>query len=108
MQVGVAALGSDQLLVRPVLNESSPFERDDPIGSAHGRQAVGNDEHGSSGCDLLHVLLDRPLTFVVERAGRFIEDQNAWIANQGARDGDPLSLASRKAAAALAYDGVVA
>jgi hypothetical protein len=37
MQVGVAALGSHQFLVRPILDDASPLKRDDPIGAAHGR-----------------------------------------------------------------------
>ena len=45
--------------------------------------------------DLRHVLLDDPLAFVVERAGRLVEDQDARIGDQRAGDGDALALAAR-------------
>ena len=56
----------------------------------------------------LHVLLDDPLALVVERARRLVEDQDARIGDQRARDGDALALAAGQRRAALAHDGVVA
>ena len=56
----------------------------------------------------LHVLLDGALAFVVERAGRLVEDQDARVGDQRARDRDALALPARQAAAAFADDGVVA
>ena len=55
-----------------------------------------------------HVVLDDALALVVERAGRLVEDQDARVGDQRARDGDALALAARQARAALADDGVVA
>src|SRR5579883_3099182 len=67
-----------------------------------------NDEDGPSGGDLLHVLLNRALALVIERAGRFIEYEDSRIRDQGSRDGYALTLPARKSGAALPGDGVVA
>ena len=58
--------------------------------------------------DRAHVVLDDALAFVIERAGRLIEDQDARIADEGARDRDALALAAREPAAPLADDRVIA
>ena len=60
---------------------------------ANGRQAVCDDDDGPSAHDSAHVILDNSLTLVVERRGRFIEDQDAGICHQRPGDRDPLTLA---------------
>ena len=60
------------------------------------------------GDQAVHRLLDLALGLGVDRAGRLVEDQDARIVQQGARDGDPLALAARQRVAALADHGVVA
>ena len=52
--------------------------------------------------------LDQRLVVRVERAGRFVEDQDARILEQHARDRQPLALAARELVAALADDRFVA
>ena len=37
---------SDQLVVRAVLDHAAPLDRDYPVGAAHRRQAVRDDEDG--------------------------------------------------------------
>ena len=44
-----------------------------------------------------HILLDDALAFIVERAGRLVEDQNARVRDKGAGDRDALPLAARQA-----------
>jgi hypothetical protein len=46
-------------------------------------------------------ILHQPLAFGVERAGRFVEQQDRRIAQQRAGNGDALALAARKARAVL-------
>ena len=53
-------------------------------------------------------LLDQALGVAVERAGRLVEDQDARVAQDRARDRDPLALAARQARAALADRRIVA
>ena len=59
---------------------------------AHGRQTVGNDEHGSAAGDLLHVLLDYPLALIIERTRGLVKNQNARIGDEGASDRNALAL----------------
>ena len=97
VQRRIAAAGLDQLVVRAVLDQAAAIERDDAVGAAHGGEPVGDDEHRAALGDLLHVLLDDALALIVERAGRLVEDQDARIGDQRARDGDALALAARQA-----------
>ncbi len=91
-----------------VFDQPAALNGDDSVGAAHRRQAVSDDEHGAPFGDLIHVLLNHALALVIERARRLIEDEDAWIADQCARDRDALALPAREARAALADDGVIA
>ena len=82
--------------------------RDDAVGATHGGEAVRDNDDGAPLGDLDHVVLDDALAFVVERTGRLVEDQNARIGDQRARDRDALALAARQAVAAFADGSVVA
>jgi hypothetical protein len=93
--------------VRAVLDDAPALQGDDPVGLAHGREAVGDHEHGPPARDLAQVLLDNALAFVVERARGLVENENARIGHQRAGDGDALALPAGEAVAALADDGVV-
>src|SRR5882757_2660766 len=108
VQVSVVPAAAQEVIVAAVFDDAAVRDRDDAVGPAHGRQAMGDDDHGTAGCDVGHIVLDRPLALVVERAGRFVEHQDARVHDQGARDRDALTLAARKAAATLANHGVVA
>lgn len=81
---------------------------DDAVRHAYGGQAVGDDEYGAVAADGLHVLHNGAFGFVVERAGGFVENQDARVADQGAGDGDALALAAGQAGALFADFGVVA
>ena len=56
----------------------------------------------------LERLLHEPLRLRVERRGRLVEDEDRRVAQDRARDRDPLLLAAREAVAALADHRVVA
>src|SRR5260370_33927589 len=91
-----------------VFDDAATFDGDETSGVAYRGQPVGDDKVCASGGDFFHVLLDAALAFVIERAGRVIEDQNARIRHQGAGDRNALALTARQAATTLANDGVVA
>src|ERR1700730_12639470 len=105
---GIAPTGSDQLVVRAVLDKAAALNGHDAIAGAHGREAVRDDEDGAALGDLAHVLLDDALALVVERARGLIEDQDARGGHQGARNGDTLALPPGERSAPLAHHGVVA
>src|ERR1700722_2111393 len=104
----IPAAGLDQTAMAPVLDQAAALDGDDAIGKPQRRQPMGNDKHRPAAGDLGHVLLNDPLTLVVERARRLVEDQDARIGNQRAGDGEALTLACGQAAAAIAHDRVVA
>src|SRR6516165_12452467 len=108
MLIGVGTLRADQFVVRPVLDDAAALDADDSIGAANRRQAVSDHEYGAALAYLVHVVLDDPLALIVERARRLVEDQDARIGDERARDRDALTLTTGEAAAALADECVVA
>jgi hypothetical protein len=92
MERCVATAGLDQRVVGAVFDEPGALERDDAIGRAHRGEPVRNNENRAPFCDFLHVLLDNALALVIERAGRFIENQDTRIGDERTRDGDALAL----------------
>jgi len=58
--------------------------------------------------NLPHVVLNDLFRFVVERAGGFVENQDARVGDQGAGDGDALALSARQACAVFSDFSVVA
>src|SRR6202007_1409351 len=67
VQVGVASAGSHELVMRPVLDNSTPLDCDNAVGAPHGRQAVGDDQDGPPAGNYLHVLMNDPLARLIER-----------------------------------------
>src|SRR5262249_58212619 len=63
----IPAALSQQVLVGSVLDQPPALDRDDPVCVSQRRQAVRDDEHCSPFGYLLHVVLDDPLAFVIER-----------------------------------------
>ena len=74
---------------------------------ADGGEAVGDHQRGALGGDSIEGALDRRFGFVVHRGGGFIEDQHRWVLEDGAGQGDALSLAAREPLAPFAHDRVV-
>ena len=103
-----ALLFLDQGVVRAGFDDAAFVHHDDAVGMAHGREAVGNDEHAAALADVRHVALHDGLRFVVERAGGFVQDEDAGVGEQGARNGNALALATRETAALFAHHSVVA
>src|SRR3569832_272542 len=83
VELGVAAVRTNQFIMTPVFDNAAGLQCDDSIGAAYRRQPVSNNEDGPPRGELLHVLLDRPFAFVIQSAGRLVEDQDARIAHQG-------------------------
>src|SRR6266567_832513 len=108
MQIGVGTLRAHQFVVRSVLDDAAALDGDDSICAANRREAVSDHEYGPALAYLLHVVLDDPLALIIERARGFVEDQDAGVGDESARDCDTLTLTTGQAAAALADDRVVA
>ena len=78
--------------MRAILDQSTAIDGNDPVTSTDCREPVSDDKNRAPLGDALHVVLDDAFAFVVERAGRFVKDQNARIGHKGARNGDALAL----------------
>ena len=68
---------------------------DDAMRLTHRAQPVGDDDHGAAlGRSRAMLRLQDRLALVVERAGGFVEDQDARVGEQRSRDRDALALAA--------------
>ena len=95
----MAALGRDAAVV----------QHQDQVRVAHGADALGDDEHRAPARadETVERLADGRFGLCVDRRGAVVEDQQARIDEQGARDRQPLALAARQADAAFADERLV-
>ncbi|WP_158001383.1 hypothetical protein [Cupriavidus basilensis] len=91
-QTRVRTLTGQQLGVSACLDYTPVFEHDDAIGLADGRGAVRNDDQGSRLAQSRHRHMERLLALGVDAGRSLVQHENGGIAQQGARDGDPLTL----------------
>jgi hypothetical protein len=68
---------------------------------------VGDDEGGSALHQEVEAALDQGFGLGVERTGGLVQDQDARVGEDGAGDGEPLTLAAGELDAAFADDGFV-
>ena len=108
VQIVVTAFESVEGGVRAALQNQTTLDHQDLIGPADGGQAVGNHESGASLHQVAEPILDHGFRFGVERRGRFIEDENARICEDCARNREPLALAARQLDPTLADNRVIA
>ena len=108
VQRGVATSSFDELVVRPILHDPTTIDGDDPVASSNGGQAMGYDENRAPSGDALHIVLNDALALIIQRAGRFVKDQNSRIGDQSARDRNTLTLPARETCPALPDNCVVA
>src|SRR5581483_6437063 len=71
-------------------------------------QAVGDHERGTPGENVAQAELDLLLGGRIHRGGGIVEDQDAWIGEDRARDRQTLALTAGQRETALADEGVVA
>ena len=69
---------------------------------------MGNEEHRASPAHMSEVTLNNGFGLVVESTGGFVEDEDARIADQRARNRQALTLAAGEGTAVLAHQGIVA
>jgi hypothetical protein len=100
LEVGAGAL--EQLAVRAALDDAAVVHDQDLVGVHDGGETVRDDQRGVAAGDAVQLGLDRFLRFRVERRGRLVEDQDARVLQDRARDRDALLLAAGELEAALA------
>src|SRR5271156_1935073 len=90
------------------LDDVSAFDNQNLIGAADGREAMRDHERGAALHEEAESLLDHGFGFGVEGRGCLVEDEDARVGQNRARNRQALALASRKLDATLANDSVVA
>ena len=103
----VATTGEDQVLVRARLDDAAMVEHDDLVGVPHGREPVRDRDRRPPLGEPVERVLDEPFGLGVEGARRLVEDKDRRVAQDRARDRDPLLLAAGEPIAALADNSVV-
>ena len=99
---------ASRALVRPSLDDAAPVENDEGVHAPDRRQAVRDDDCCPPSHQRPERALDQRFALGIERARRFVEDQNRRVLQDRARDRDALALAARELDAALTHECVVA
>src|SRR6266699_3897914 len=90
-----------------LVDQFAPPQHQYLVGPAYLRETVGNQQGRAPLQEAADRLLDLVFGGAVNRAGRVVQDEDAWIGQQGARNGDALPLSARKRHTALANQRVV-
>src|SRR5712692_3931150 len=97
----VNAAMAEQFLVRALLAQAAFVEDQNTLGVLDGAQAVRDDDGRAAGEQAVQRGADLQLSFGVHAGGGFVEDQEARVVRQCAREADQLPLADRKCRTAL-------
>src|SRR5688572_12298793 len=76
----------EERVVAALLDDASALEHDDAIGLADRREPVGDDERRAPSHEPAERFLHELLRFRIERRGRLVEQQDARVTHQSARD----------------------
>src|SRR5579871_1047860 len=107
VKVIVTPASGVELRVRAALYDLSLLHDHNLVGASDGRKTVSNHKSCASLHEIRKALLDHLLGFGVEAGSCFVENQNARLGQDRARDRNSLTLASRKFHAALADNRLV-
>jgi hypothetical protein len=79
-----------------LFDRATLVHHDDAVGVAHRRQPMGDDQRGAPGAQPGQRLLHQRLVLGIQRAGGFVEQQDARVAQQRAGQRDALPLPARQ------------
>lgn len=102
IEVIVAPLLMEKLLMCTLLENLTMTEQDDVVCVLDSGKTVSNNEHRADVFHLLEAVLNEDLRLGIDVCGRFVEDHYARLMNDGAREGKKLALTGREVVAALA------
>src|SRR5437660_8211387 len=108
VQAAVLTVRGQQMVVTAALDDPAFGQHHDEVRMPHRCEAMRDHEDGAMGHQPVDGLLHEALRFGVERARRFVENQDRRIAQQRARDCDALALPAAESRAALAQHRVIA
>src|ERR1051325_11077982 len=107
VELPVAPIQVQQLRVRAALDDLAGFEHENLIGAADGREPMRDDERRAARPQPAQAVLNHLLALAVEAGGGFIQNEDARVGEDRARDRDALPLAAGQLDAALAPHRVV-
>ena len=96
-----------QLTVTALFDELTLVEDEDGIGLPNRGEPMRNDENSPPLADAAEIVLNDPLGLVVERAGGFVENQNARVCHQRTCNCDPLPLTPGEGGAPFTHRSIV-
>ncbi len=105
-ELPVERIEIDQLVVGPNGAYHPGIEHDDAVGQGYGGEPVRDDQHGGLPGDIGDGFAQCQLVERVELRGRFVQQQEPWFAQEGARDGDALALTTGKRQPSMAHRGI--
>src|SRR5690606_35317220 len=89
-----------------LLDDLAVFQHHNLIGHGDGRELVGNHDQGALATQTSQGLGNGSLVFGIQCGSGFVHQQNGGVLDQGAGNGDTLTLATGQAGPAFAYRGV--
>ncbi len=94
-ELPIRALSGQQFLVRSLLCNAAFLDQQDAVRLRNGRQAMGDENAGGPFFDPDEVAQDRFLGLRIERSGRFVQEQELGLSQEGASQGHPLLQSPR-------------
>src|SRR6476661_4158069 len=107
VEIVVAASRGVERCMRTAFDDSTAFHDKNLLGAPNGGEAMGDHKGSPAAHQITQSFLNERLGFGIEAGSRFIENQDARIGKNRARDGDTLLLPAGKFDAALADQRVV-
>ena len=98
-QLGIPAIGLHQCLMRAFFLYPSAFQDDDPVGIPDGLEPVGNGNNGPPFDQGVDGLLHLQFIFGIERGGRFVQQDDRCVLEDGAGYGYALLFPAGQGAA---------
>src|SRR5690606_30499378 len=96
VQAAVQSAVAQQLGVRPGLDDATVVEDEDPVRALDRRQTVRDDERRATTAERTQAVADERLALAVEAGRRLVEQQDARVRENGARDAYALPLTTRQ------------
>ena len=107
VQTEVGSLPLHQFIMAARLDDFPPVHHHQPVGFVQGGQTVGDRDRGAAAHQVVQCLLNFLFGLGIDGRGRFIEDQDARIDQQRARNRDTLAFSAGQTLAAFAHQRVV-
>jgi hypothetical protein len=107
IKLGVATGLGEQFAMGTRFDDLTFFQHQNPIGPAHGGEAMGNDKYSAVGHQSFQGLLHQGFRFGIQGRGGFIQNQNAGIEQHRPRNGNALPLTTGQVDPPFAHPGVI-